>query len=105
MCEKIENGFEWQLDYFGLKIYLSENSLLSISKTLNFNSLVKVFQRLNFNNFFCLVSLITGKIMCDKIRDGLGWKPQYLVFQIYLRLNSLFIMGKTLKLTSLLKVF
>jgi len=38
MCEKIGNGFKWELEYFGFKIYLCENSLLTMSKTLNVNS-------------------------------------------------------------------
>jgi len=67
MCEKIGNGYKWELQYFRFQIYLCENSLLTMSKTLNFNSLLKFFQRLDFKNFICLVSLITGKIMCEKL--------------------------------------
>jgi len=37
MCDKIGNGFKWELEYFGFQIYLSENSLLTMGKTLNFN--------------------------------------------------------------------
>ena len=58
MCEKLGNGFGWELEYFGFQIYLCENRLLTIGKTLNFNSLLKVFQRLDFKNFFCLVFFI-----------------------------------------------
>jgi len=72
MCEKIGDGLVWKPQYLGFQIYLCENSLLTMRKILNFNSLLKVFQRLDFKNFFCLVSLITGKIMCEKIGDGLG---------------------------------
>jgi len=59
MCEKIGNGFRWELEYFGFQIYLSENRLLTMGETLNFNLLLKVFQRLYFKTFSCLVFLIT----------------------------------------------
>jgi len=59
MCEKIVNGFNWELEYFGFQIYLSENRLLIMGKTLNFNSLLKVFQRFDFKFFFYFVFFIT----------------------------------------------
>jgi len=33
MCEKIGNGFKWEVEYFGFQIYLSENRLLTMGKT------------------------------------------------------------------------
>jgi len=106
MCEKIGNGFKWKLKYLGFQIYLSLNILVTIKvKTLNFNAMVKVFKRLDSENYFCLVSFQTWKLMCEKIGNWLKWELYIFCFQIYLRVNSLFIIGKTLKFNSLLKVF
>jgi len=105
MGEKIGNGFGWEFEYFGFQIYLGQNSLLTIGKTLNFNLLLKVFQRLDFRKFSCLVFLITWQNMCEKFGNGFGSELQYFKFQIYLGENRLFTLCKTLNFNLLLKVF
>ena len=102
MCEKVINGFKWELQFFCLKIYLDVISFFNYItlKFFNFNAMPKVFQRVDFKNFFCLVFFATCRFMSgggnclvifqktvNKLSDDVIWELVYCFFHQRLKLT------------------